>query len=217
MDVIDGQTRNHKLQIADEHDNGTELLYVDKMKKLTGNDCMLRKTHEHLFTPMPKLNHIWFENEPNEFKLAEELVGENKIHKTRKTYEIKSNWVENFNELDEYCGVKKLFNEPTNILNFSSSKYLVVFDTNVNSFYLMNNETSQIFKFDSNDIKFIHRSVYEPIYSYTPIKSISLSSKRIKYNLGEKKIDGKKLDIMLFEKFIECNLNIEDTIDALRI
>lgn len=67
-------------------------------------------------------------------------------------------------------------------MNFSSSKYLVVFDANIDLFYLMDNETSQIFKFDYTDIEFIHRSVYGPTYSHIPIKSISLSSKEIKYN-----------------------------------
>ena len=51
----------------------------------------------------------------------------------------------------------------------------------------MDNVTSQIFEFDPNDIEFIHCSVYGTTYSYTPIKSISLSSKGIKYNWDEKK------------------------------
>lgn len=151
---------------------------------MTGNDRILRKTHEYVFTHMPKLNHIWFENEPSELKLVKEFENTNKIYKSRKTYEIKLNFVKNFNELDEYREAKKLFNEPTNILNFSSSKYLVVFDANIDSFYLMDNKTSQIFKFDYNDIEFIHRSVYGLTYSHIPIKSISLSSKGIKYNWG---------------------------------
>jgi hypothetical protein len=102
MDVIDEQTKTPRLQIIAEPDNETDLMHVSKIKKLIGNDCMLRKTPKYEFKPLIKLNHIWFENEPNEFK----LVGKNKIHKSRKTYEIKSNWVENFNELDEYRGAK---------------------------------------------------------------------------------------------------------------
>jgi hypothetical protein len=92
-----------------------------------------------------------------------------------------------------------------------------VFDANIDLFYLMDNETSQIFKFDYADIEFIHCSVYGPTYSYIPLKSISLSSKEIKYNWGEKKIDGVKLDIKLFVAFIKCNLNIEDTICMLKM
>ena len=80
----------------------------------------------------------------------------------------------------------------------------------------MDNETSQIFKFDYSYIEFIHRSVYGPTYSYASIKSITLSSKGIKYNWGEKKFDNAKLDIKLFEAFINCDLNIEDTIKMLR-
>lgn len=54
----------------------------------------------------------------------------------------------------------------------------------------MDNKTSQIFKFDYNDIEFIHRSFYGLTYSHIPIKSISLSSKGIKYNWGEKKLNN---------------------------
>jgi hypothetical protein len=100
MDVIDGQTKSPRLQIIAEPDNETDLMYVGRMKKITCNDRILRKTPEYVFTPMPKLNHIWFENEPSELKLVEELDGKIKIHKPIKTYEIKSNFVENFNELD---------------------------------------------------------------------------------------------------------------------
>ena len=121
MDGIDEQTRAHGKKIVVEpiepyDDTGLWL------KKITGNDCcMLRNIYEHepiitpIFTPIFKPNHLWVENEPYQLKLAEELVGENKIHKSRKTYEIKSNWAENFNKSDKYQGGEKLFNEPTNI------------------------------------------------------------------------------------------------------
>jgi hypothetical protein len=66
-------------------------------------------------------------------------------------------------------------------------------------------------------ILYIHRSVYGPTYLQISIKSISLSSKGIKYNWGEKKIHGVKLDIKLFEAFIKFNLNIKNTIEMLRI
>lgn len=33
MDVIDKQTRAHKIQIINEPDNETDLMYVGKMKK----------------------------------------------------------------------------------------------------------------------------------------------------------------------------------------
>lgn len=190
MNIIDKQTKSPRLQIIDVPDNKTDLMCVDIMKKITCDDKILRKTPEYVFTPMCKLNHIWFENEPSELKLVEEFVGENKIYKSRKTYEIKSNFVENFNELDEYREAKKLFDEPTNILNFSNLKYLVVFHDDTNLFYLMNNETNQIFKFDFNDIEFIHHTVYGPTYSKIPIKSISVNSGKIKYNFGEKKFYG---------------------------
>lgn len=111
MDVIDELTKSPRLQIIAEPDNETNLMYVDKMKKITGNDRILRKIPEYVFIPMLKLNDIWFENEPSKLKLVEELVGKNKIHKSWKTYETKTNFVENFNELDEYREAKKLFNE----------------------------------------------------------------------------------------------------------
>lgn len=135
------------------------------------------------------------------------------IH-NKKSYEIKSNNVINFNEYNEYQEINKFFNN-SNILDFSNSKYSVILNNIFNSFYVKNNDSEQIYKCYIDDIKNIYYSVYGITNSYVPIKYINVNIKKLKFNMSNKIFNKNKLNIRLFEVFIKTNFNITKTIDIL--
>lgn len=222
MEITDELSKSDKIQermriVAEPESGSGDELHSGRLKYFMGNDRYSREKLEHKFEPLYKHTYIWPENEPSELKLADKFLNSMHKNKSRKTYEIKSIFVAN-SELDEYSRAKKLFDEPEAILNISSAKRPLVFDPESDSFYLMNLDLDpeSIFKFAYDDIAFIHYTVHGITRTYKTIKSITLTPKGMKYNFGEDFIDGIKLNIRLFEVFIECGLDVENTIEKLK-
>lgn len=109
MNIIDDQTKSKRLQFVSESDDSVAP-YVGGMKKLTGTIMRtnMGKRVDHcartvagpgigdfgtigndLIEPLFKLSNIWCENEPSELKMTED-----EKHKSRKTCEIKSNFID---------------------------------------------------------------------------------------------------------------------------
>jgi len=201
-----------KINFVAEQDNSNKKISVGEMKKLTGNDSLIRKPYnenEYSFKPLFKM--IIPENDG--FSRLENLKP-----KSKKSYEIKNKQsvFGNMEMVDEYIMVSNLFENANNILNFSDSKYLVIWSQDEKNFYVKEISTGKIFKCAYDDILHIHYTVYGPTRSYTPIQSLEISKGNIKYNFEEKYFIGKKLDLDIFKVFIASDFDSTMTINVLR-
>jgi hypothetical protein len=187
------------------------------IKSLTaGSDKLYRRDiYESSIKPMYR--HIWFENDINcESDLEVKSRSDNYI-RSRKTYRVHSNWIED-NENEEYINASKLFEIKENILSFSDSQYQVIWIDIDRYFYVKKLSNNSIYKFDESDIKLIHKSVYGESVITRKLKSITiLPDGKCQYNYEPKFIfSGKPLDLNLFVCFIANSFDVIITILQLK-
>lgn len=166
--------------------------------------------------------YFWYNNIQIKLNLNDNFPSSPK--KNRNTYEITLGMEYEgkpdsnvSNDLDEFIEVHKLFDSGVNIMGISNTNFRVVDNRFNNSFYVKNVQTLQIYRCAYNEIAHIYDLTHEPTFSsflIENVKSKNFTGERrgFKYETDKIILDKKKLDIGLFEAFINCEFNIVDTI-----